>query len=99
MSDEIRADYGELQNVVSRFSAQSEAVASMLQLLAGHMGPLEGGGWIGRGSDAFFSEMNGEVLPATQRLQTAMSEASRTVQMVVQTVQNAESEASGLFKV
>ena len=98
MAEEIRADYEQLQQIASQFSAQSETVASVFQLLNNNMQPLESGGWIGEGSDAFFGEMNGEVLPGTQRLQQAMDEANRIVQAIVQTVQTAEQEASGLFK-
>ncbi|MCB0202723.1 MAG: WXG100 family type VII secretion target, partial [Anaerolineae bacterium] len=57
------------------------------------------GGWEGRGSNAFFSEMQGEVLPAVNRLRQAMQEASRITRQIAQTVKQAEEEASSPFKV
>jgi WXG100 family type VII secretion target len=98
MSDEIRADYEQLQQLASRFSQQSQSVQQMLQRVRSSMGKLESGGWIGRGSDAFFSEMQREVLPASERLRQALDEASRTTQNIVSTVRQAEEEASSRFR-
>ena len=98
MADEIRADYEELEQIATRFANQSQAVEQMLQKVRSSMDKLENGGWIGRGSDAFFAEMNSEVLPATQRLQQALDEASRATKDIVQTVQDAEEEAGSRFR-
>jgi WXG100 family type VII secretion target len=98
MADEIRADYDRLEQVANQFANQSQAVGQMLQSVRGSMDPLEGGGWIGRGSDAFFEEMNSEVLPASQRLQEALDEASRVTKQIIQTVKQAEEEASSPFR-
>ena len=96
--DEIKADYDRLEQLASRFTNQSQAIQQMLQSVRGSMDPLESGGWVGRGSDAFFSEMNGEVLPASERLQQALEEASRVTKHIIQTVKQAEEEASSAFK-
>lgn len=98
MADEIRADYEQLEQLAARFNSQSQAVQQMLQKVRGSMGKLESDGWIGRGSDAFFSEMQSEVLPASQRLQQALEEAARTTQSIVSTVKQAEDEASSRFR-
>lgn len=98
MSDEIRADYDRLEQVANQFANQSQAIGQMLQKVRGSMDPLEGGGWMGRGSDAFFSEMNSEVLPASQRLQEALDEANRVTRQIIQTVKQAEEEASSPFR-
>jgi WXG100 family type VII secretion target len=98
MSDEIRADYEQLEQIATRFARQEQAIQQMLQKVRASMSKLENGGWIGRGSQAFFAEMNGKVLPATQRLQQAMGEASRGVRDIAKTVQQAEDEASAVFK-
>lgn len=97
MADEIRADYDQLEQVANKFAQQAQAIQQMLQKVRGSMQKLENGGWIGRGSDAFFSEMNGEVMPASQRLQQALGEANRSVKDIMQTVYQAEEEASSVF--
>lgn len=98
MAEEIRADYDQLEQIASRFANQSQAVSQTLQKVQGSMGPLEDGGWIGRGADSFFAEMNGVVLPATQRLLEVLDEASRTVREISQKLKTAEEEASAPFR-
>jgi WXG100 family type VII secretion target len=97
MADEIRADYDALEGIAGKFANNSQAIAQTLQKVRGGMENLEGN-WIGRGSDAFFSEMQSEVLPGTQRLQEALDEASRITRQIVQTVKQAEEEASSPFR-
>ena len=55
-------------------------------------------GWQGRGSQAFFSEMNGKVLPALRRLVQALAEANRVTKEIGQLVQTSDQQASGPFK-
>jgi WXG100 family type VII secretion target len=98
MSDEIRADYDQLEEVASRFANQSQVIQQMLQKVRSSMGKLEDGGWIGRGSDAFFQEMQSEVLPASLRLQEVLDEASQVARNIVQIVRQAEDEASSPFR-
>ena len=97
MADEVRADYDQLEQVASRFANQSQEVQQTLQQVRNKMNKLQSD-WIGRGSEAFFSEMEGEVLPGTNRLQQALEEASRVTKEVVQIMQQAEEEASSPFR-
>ena len=98
MADEVKADYEQLEEVANKFSNQSEEIQQMLQLVKNNMDKLEPD-WIGRGSEAFFSEMQSEVLPAVMRLQQALEEANRVTKEVVQTMQDAEEEASSPFRI
>jgi len=97
MADDVKADYEQLEEVANKFSNQSEEIQQMLQLVKNNMDKLEPD-WIGRGSEAFFSEMQSEVLPAVMRLQQALEEANRVTKEVVQTMQDAEEEASSPFR-
>ncbi|HMQ51231.1 MAG TPA: WXG100 family type VII secretion target [Anaerolineae bacterium] len=99
MAEEIRADYEQLETIASQFAKQAQAIQQMLQKVQKSMDELENDGWIGRGSDAFFAEMQGEVLPASNRLHDALEEASRVTKEIIQTVQQAEDEACSPFKV
>lgn len=96
--DEIRADYDRLEQVANQFASQSQVIQQVLQAVKGSMDPLQGGGWIGRGSDSFFSEMEGVVTPATQRLQQALDEASQATKQIMQAIKQAEDEASAPFR-
>lgn len=96
--DEIRVDYDAMEQIANQFAAQSQAIGQMLQNVKGSMDPLLGGGWIGRGSDSFYAEMEQVVLPATQRLQQALEEANNVSKQIMQTVKQAEEEAGAPFR-
>lgn len=98
MSNEVRGVYGDLEQVATRFASARADVADTLQRVRSAMDPLENGSWIGRGSDAFVREMRGEVLPAVQRLQQSLGEASRITNTIVQTLRQADEEASSSFR-
>lgn len=97
MADEIRADYDQLEQVASQFANQSQVIQEMLQRVRSGMEQLEDGGWIGRGADAFFSEMQSIVLPAVQRLESALNDASGATKQIAQTMHQAEEEGRSLF--
>lgn len=97
-NDIIQAQYDELTTVASRFGGQAEATKQMIDRVRQAMEPLEQGGWQGRGSAAFFAEMNREVLPTVQRMTAALDQA-RTVTLQVRDIMKAaEEEASAPFK-
>jgi WXG100 family type VII secretion target len=96
-ADEIRADYDQLAQVASKFSNQSQAIQEMTQSVRQSMESLRDG-WEGRGSQAFFSEMQSEVLPAVGRLRQALAQAAQVTQKISQTVKQAEEEASSPFR-
>ncbi len=96
-AEEIRADYDQLAQVANRFNAQSQQIQQMTQNVQRSMETLRGG-WEGRGSQAFFNEMQGKVLPGVGRLHQALGQAARVTQQIAQTVQQAEEEASAPFK-
>ena len=96
--DEIRADYEALEGLSQRFLNQAQVIQQMLQDVRAKMGNLQNGGWIGRGSDAFFNEMDGEVLPASDRLQQALDEGGRVTKFISQTIEQAEEEACNPFR-
>lgn len=98
MTDRIEADYDQLEALGTRFAQQADQIQRMLQSVRSSMGNLEGGGWVGRGSDSFFSEMNGEVLPASERLRSALDEANRITKQLIKLLKDAEEEAGSPFK-
>ncbi len=96
MGDEIKADYDQLEQIASRFSNQAQVIEQLLGTLRCSMQNLQGG-WIGRGSDAFFGEMDDEVIPAILRLQDALQQGSEVTRMIINIMQQADQEASTLF--
>ena len=98
MAEEIRVEFEKLDEIAGCFDRQSDAVAQMHQRLLAAMNKLEDGGWIGRGSEAFFAEMEGEILPAVRRLIDALKLAHQVTNQISETLQNADEEASSRFR-
>lgn len=97
MADQIEANYEQLEQLANQFANNSQAIQEMIQKVRGSMDKLRNEGWIGRGSDAFFNEMDQEVLPATDRLKEALEQASQLTKEIVNIMQDAEEEASRPF--
>jgi WXG100 family type VII secretion target len=98
MADVIRVDYEALTKIAGQFQNEAEAIELLLQAMRGSMTPLQNGGWIGRGSDAFFNEMESEVMPAVQRLADALQQAGAVSRQIGEVLQSAEEEAGSPFR-
>ena len=97
-NDIIQAQYDTLSEVARRFGSQAQANREMLAAVRRAMQPLQAGAWQGRGSAAFFNEMNGEVLPALNRLAAALEQAQSVTTAIARVVRQAEEEAAQPFK-
>ena len=94
----IQAQYDALDEIAQRFQYQGEAQANLKRLLQQRFAGLQQGGWVGRGAQDFFSEMEGEVFPAIDRLIQAMDQAVRVTSQIKQILLEAEREAAAPFK-
>ena len=99
MNDRIEADYDVLEQLAAKFETRAAVIQQTTQTIMSGVDGLRNGGWIGRGSDAFYSEMQGDVLPAVQRLQQALEKAGQTTKQVNQIMKAAEEEACTPFRV
>jgi hypothetical protein len=61
-------------------------------------GALRNGGWVGRGSTAFTSEMEQKLFPGLQRLFDALTAAHSTTVTIAQLIREAEEEAASVFR-
>lgn len=95
--DTIRVDYYQLEEINRRFGQQAEENGQMIQRLRRVMEDLKNGGWEGEGSQAFFTQMNNEVLPALQRLINGLEDGGQVVGQIAQNFRQAEEEASNGF--
>ncbi len=90
----IQVDYDLLVEVARRFQQQGEEIEALERAVLGCLRPLQSGGWQGRGSEAFFAEMDEEVLPGMGRLAAGLAEASVTVRAIGNLFAMAEEEAA-----
>jgi WXG100 family type VII secretion target len=97
-ADFIVARYDVLAECAERCRRQNELVEDTAKQVRNDMDALRGGGWIGHGADAFYSEMDGLVLPATARLSAALVRAAHLFQEIERILRAAEEEASAPFR-
>jgi WXG100 family type VII secretion target len=95
--DVIQAQFEDLEAVASRFGQQSTAGDELLNRVRSGVKALEGGGWEGKGAEAFFGEMYGTVVPSLERLSQALDEARTMTLDVRHLLHQAEEEAARLF--
>jgi len=96
--DRVEADYQELQKLSNMMNQRADAIQQQYQMLKAKEGELLNGNWEGRGADKFQAEMEGEVLPALQKLQKALEMCSNALGQVANTFRQSEEQASNLFK-
>ncbi|MEW5988028.1 MAG: WXG100 family type VII secretion target [Chloroflexota bacterium] len=97
-NEKVQANYDELATVADRFDEQATGIEGHLQKVKQSVEALQRGGWVGQGANAFFAEMEDEVLPAVQRLVVALADSCKTCSQINDTLQTAEEEAAGPFK-
>ncbi|MCB9137909.1 MAG: WXG100 family type VII secretion target [Caldilineaceae bacterium] len=93
----IQANYEQLEQVAARFGRATETQHRLMRTVRDHADVLVRGSWEGEGVSAFARELDGEVMPAMQRLAEALREAQRVTGDVAATVRSAEEEAARLF--
>jgi WXG100 family type VII secretion target len=97
-SPRVRADYDGLAKLSQAFARQAAETEKTLQSIQNNLRTLRSGDWIGTGANAFFAEMDQQVLPSLRRLATALNEADRVTRQMSQVMKQAEEEAARLFQ-
>lgn len=93
----IQADYSSLEQISANFSKESDQTRQLLQTVKSCVDALKGGGWIGKGANAYFNEQESMVFPEMQRLQNALAMASRSTRQISKIFQDAAQEAAGML--
>jgi WXG100 family type VII secretion target len=96
--NEIRVDYEKLDDFARLFGSTADEIEGLHTSLTQEVEDLYENGWRGEGSNKFYAELDGEVLPAVRRLHEALSEAQTVLQKAVNIYREAEQEASRLFE-
>ncbi len=93
----VRGDFDQLGKLASAFRAQAENSQRTLLQVKRQIDTLQGGEWIGQGSQAFYKEMEQEVLPALGRLVKALDQAQKVTLQISRIVKEAEEAAARLL--
>jgi WXG100 family type VII secretion target len=98
MAEKTEINYEQMQAIVKKFLGEQEEIERLLKDTKGRVDTLHNGGWIGRGSDQFYQEMESLLLPAVQRLANALAMAGQHANEIMDIYRQAEEEAEGSFK-
>ena len=93
----IRTDYVQLKQIADKFGRESQQLAQMLQTMRASKQQLQDGDWVGQGAQAFYREMDADVLPSLARLVKAMASAQRVTLALRDTIQQAERDAAAVL--
>ncbi|GAB4551878.1 MAG: hypothetical protein OHK0023_19310 [Anaerolineae bacterium] len=93
----MQCNYPDFEKLGQQFVKESEQTVQLFRTIQRHMDSLERQGWIGRGADSFYREMESEVMPAVNRLGNALQDAGSAVKRIVDAWRKAEDEAASLF--
>lgn len=98
MAEKTEVNYDQLETIAKQFEGEAQVVQTIRGNLQSRTEELHGGGWIGQAADKFHNEMIGEVLPAVQRLEDALRQASSTMLLICNIFNEAEEETQGYFR-
>lgn len=97
MTFKVQADYDDLARISQQFAQQASESEQTMHRIESCMQELQGGGWIGRGAQSFYQEMEDEVLPGLNRLCQALEDGASTIRRISDVLRQAEEEAAGTF--
>ncbi|GAB4544453.1 MAG: hypothetical protein OHK0023_01280 [Anaerolineae bacterium] len=98
MANVIQAQYETLDQIIRHFSAQTDETNRLIQTIHRQKDIVQRSAWVGKGADAFYGEMEGELFPALNRLAKALADAESATKRIVKTFRDAEDEAAKLFE-
>ena len=94
----IQVDYDRLAEVAAGFGRNAESAAALQKAVQHSVEALQQGGWEGRGSGAFFTEMQSEIMPALQRLGAALRQGQQVSGQLSRLLRQAEEKAAEPFR-
>ena len=97
MPDQIQVNYEVLNEMENKFVQLADEVQEMANKIKSRDNSLRQGGWIGRGSDAFYAEMDDLVMPAIARLKRALDEGGQALNRMARIFDEAEQEGQSGF--
>lgn len=98
MADRTELNGEQLAQMMKKFQSEADELNQLLGQTRNKIGTLRSSGWVGRGSDQFYNEMESLVLPAVQRLVAALNAASNQVNAIMKIYDDAQNQAQGLYK-
>ncbi|MCA9892283.1 MAG: WXG100 family type VII secretion target [Anaerolineae bacterium] len=97
MTDVTQAQYDALHQIANHFDQQEGRVRRVMRDLQHQLDVLQNGAWDADAADAYYHEMNNDVMPGVNRLAIALDQSSVVTQEIIRIFRAAEEEASGYW--
>jgi WXG100 family type VII secretion target len=92
-----KLQYDELSGIVQKFRGEQQEIEALLKQTKGKVESLHNNQWVGEGSDKYFNEMEGQLLPAVSRLVGALGHAADVAQKIADTIRRHDEETKSFF--
>lgn len=96
-SSTTRVNYNELTQIAKQLHSESEDYTRLNSQTRQRIDALRGG-WQGDAANAFFNEINAELIPAIQRLSAALLAGESVINQIMQIIYEADQETASYFK-
>jgi len=98
MAEKTELNYEQMQAIVKKLQSEADAINQLTNQTKSRVEGLHGNGWIGRGSDQFFGEMEQLVIPSMGRLVNALHAAGNAANEIMKIYRGAEEQGQNIFK-
>jgi WXG100 family type VII secretion target len=97
MAHKLQIQYDEMDSIAKMFENYADEWQETIGRLDSAKDALQGGGWKGPGSEAYYDEYENEVLPKTKILQMGYEVAGQKTREMSQMFQDAEQTILSYF--
>ena len=85
--------------IVKSFRSEQAEIDALLKQTKSKVESLHNNQWVGQGSEKWFSEMEGQLLPAVHRLAHALGYAGDTAQKIHEVIHKHDEETKPFFNI
>lgn len=94
---EVRIEYDEIRAIRALAEEQRERTQQLLQKINDQVDTLKSDNWVGENADEFYSQMDGDVVPAMDRLIRAFASMEDSCNQLISIFEGGEDEAQASF--
>jgi WXG100 family type VII secretion target len=94
----IRADHDSLTRLAKSFAGRADATRQTISKLKRCNDILQGGDWVGKGANKFYSEMDSSVMPSLNRLAKSLDKASQVTLKIAQIMRQADDDIARIMR-
>lgn len=97
MANMHQVNYDDMQAFTKQFQSEENEIKALFDQTKSKVENLHGNLWVGAAADRFFNEMEGQVLPRTAKMISALNTAGNVTKQIMQIIHQADEETKGFF--